>query len=153
MRNLRHVVRDGALIVAAVIVVFLGNVRMTLIKLTAIPLSFAISFLVFRGLGVGLNTMTLGGLAVALGMVVDDAIVDVENVFRCWRENRQRADAKPLLQIAAEASGEARHSIFYATILVLLTFVPLAVLPGLEGQLFRPVAIATGIIADILLNH
>jgi CzcA family heavy metal efflux pump len=154
VRNLQHVVRDGVLIIAAVIIIFLGNIRMTLITLAAIPLSFAISFLVFWWLGVGMNTMTLGGLAVALGMVVDDAIVDVENVFRRWRENRQSHEPRPLLQIVAEASGEVRHSIFYATILVLLTFIPLAVLPGLEGQLFRPVAIATcvSIVASFLVS-
>lgn len=152
--NLQQVVRDGAIIVAVVILLFLGNLRMTFITLTAIPLSFAISVLVFRWMDVGLNTMTLGGLAVALGMVVDDAIVDVENVFRRWRENRLLAEPKSLLRVVAEASGEVRHSIFYATILVLLTFVPLAVLPGLEGQLFRPVAIATcvSIVASFVVS-
>ncbi len=154
VRNLQQVVRDGALIVAAVLILFLGNLRMTFITLTAIPLSFAISFIVFRLMDVGLNTMTLGGLAVALGMVVDDAIVDVENVFRRWRERGGQKGMKTLLRIVADASIEVRHSIFYATILVLLTFVPLAVLPGLEGQLFRPVAIATcvSIIASFLVS-
>jgi CzcA family heavy metal efflux pump len=143
IRNLREVVRDGVLIVAAILFLFLLRVRTTLITLTAIPVSFAISFLVFRGLGVSMNTMTLGGLAVALGMVVDDAIVDVENVFRRWRENLRRAEPRPLLEVVASASSEVRNSILYATMLVLLTFLPLAALPGLEGQLFAPVAIAT----------
>lgn len=142
VRHLQTVVRDGAIIVALVLFLFLLRLRTTLITLTAIPLSFAISFLVFRALGVSINTMTLGGLAVALGMVVDDAIVDVENVFRRWRENRHLPQPRPVLEVVASASSEVRHSILYATILVLLTFLPLIALPGLEGQLFLPAAVA-----------
>ncbi len=141
--NLREVVRDGAIIVAIVLFLFLLNVRTTLITLSAIPLSFAITMLVFRWLEVSVNTMTLGGLAVAIGMVVDDAIVDVENVFRRLRENARLAKPLPVLEVVARASSEVRNSIFYATVLVVVVFLPLLALQGLEGQLFAPIALAT----------
>jgi Cu/Ag efflux pump CusA len=107
------------------------------------PLSFAITILTFKWFGVSVNSMTLGGLAVAIGMVVDDAIVDVENVFRRLRENAVLANPKPKLEVIADASGEVRNSIFYATIIIVLVFLPLLGLEGLEGRLFTPIAIAT----------
>jgi CzcA family heavy metal efflux pump len=141
--NLKEAIRDGALMVTLVLLLFLLNVRTTVITLMAIPMSFAITLLVFQRLGVTVNSMTLGGLAVAIGMVVDDAIVDVENVFRRLRENAALADPRPRLAVIAAASGEVRSSIFYATALIILVFLPLLGLSGVEGKLFAPIAIAT----------
>ncbi|MDG2122347.1 MAG: efflux RND transporter permease subunit, partial [Verrucomicrobiales bacterium] len=141
--NLEEAIRDGAIMVTIVLFVFLLNFRTTLITLTAMPLSFAITFLVFKWLGVSVNSMTLGGLAVAIGMVVDDAIVDVENVYRRLRENAGLEVPKPKLEVIAAASGEVRNSILYATVLIVLVFVPLFSLQGLEGRLFTPIAVAT----------
>ena len=141
--NLKEAIRDGAIMVSIVLVLFLLNLRTTFITLTAIPLSFAITLLTFKLFGTGVNSMTLGGIAVAIGMVVDDAIVDVENVFRRLRENSASPQPKPRLEVIAAASSEVRSSILYATILIVLVFVPLLGLEGLEGRLFQPIAIAT----------
>jgi len=141
--NLQEAIRDGAILVAVVLVLFLLNVRMTLITLMAMPLSFVVSVLAFRVLGVSVNSMTLGGLAVAIGMVVDDAIVDVENVHRRLRENAGRGGVLPRLEVIARASGEVRGSILYATVLIILVFLPLLGLSGVEGRLFAPIAVAT----------
>jgi CzcA family heavy metal efflux pump len=141
--NLKAAIRDGALMVTVVLFLFLLNFRTTFITLTAMPLSFALTVLVFKGFDVSVNSMTLGGLAVAIGMVVDDAIVDVENVFRRLRENAALATPLPPLEVIARASGEVRNSILYATLLVVLVFLPLLGLQGLEGRLFTPIAIAT----------
>ncbi len=141
--NLNEAIRDGAIMVSIVLVLFLLNLRTTFITLTAIPLSFAITLITFNLFGTGVNSMTLGGIAVAIGMVVDDAIVDVENVFRRLRENAASPQPKPRLEVIAAASSEVRSSILYATILIVLVFVPLLGLEGLEGRLFQPIAIAT----------
>jgi CzcA family heavy metal efflux pump len=141
--NLREAIRDGALMVVVVLYLFLLKIRTTVITLTAMPMSFALTLLVFRQLDVSVNAMTLGGLAVAIGMVVDDAIVDVENVFRRLRENAALPSPRPRLEVIAAASGEVRNSIFYATLLIVLAFVPLLGLSGLEGRLFAPIAVAT----------
>lgn len=141
--NLVEAIRDGAIMVTIVLFLFLLNFRTTFITLMAMPLSFGITLLVFRWMGISVNSMTLGGLAVAIGMVVDDAIVDVENVFRRLRENATLAEPKPRLEIIASASAEVRHSILYATALIILVFLPLLGLTGVEGKLFAPIAIAT----------
>jgi CzcA family heavy metal efflux pump len=141
--NLKEAIRDGAIMVSIVLVLFLLNLRTTFITLTAIPLSFAITLITFNLFGTGVNSMTLGGIAVAIGMVVDDAIVDVENVFRRLRENASASQPKPRLEVIAAASSEVRSSILYATILIVLVFMPLLGLEGLEGRLFQPIAIAT----------
>lgn len=141
--NLKEAIRDGAIMVTIILFLFLLNVRTTLITLTAIPLSFAITLLTFKWFGTGVNSMTLGGIAVAIGMVVDDAIVDVENVFRRLRANAALPAPKPRLEVIAAASSEVRSSILYATVLIVLVFVPLLGLAGLEGRLFHPIAIAT----------
>jgi CzcA family heavy metal efflux pump len=141
--NLKEAIRDGAIMVTLVLFLFLLNVRTTAITLMAIPMSFAITLLVFQRFGITVNSMTLGGLAVAIGMVVDDAIVDVENVFRRLRENAALAEPLPKLSVIAAASGEVRGSIFYATLLIILVFLPLLGLSGVEGKLFAPIAIAT----------
>lgn len=141
--NLKEALRDGAIMVALILFLFLLNVRITLITLTAIPLSLGTTILIFDFVGLSVNSMTLGGLAVAVGMVVDDAIVDVENVYRRLRENAALASPLPRLEVIARASGEVRSSILYATILIILVFLPLMALSGVEGRLFTPIAIAT----------
>ncbi|MDA0814414.1 MAG: efflux RND transporter permease subunit, partial [Verrucomicrobia bacterium] len=141
--NLKEALRDGAIMVAIVLFLFLFNFRVTLITLTAIPLSLGITVLVFDLMNLGVNSMTLGGLAVAVGMVVDDAIVDVENVYRRLRENAAMGNPTPNLEVIARASGEVRSSIFYATVLIILVFLPLMALSGVGGRLFTPIAIAT----------
>lgn len=141
--NLKEAIRDGAIMVTLILFLFLLNLRTTFITLTAIPLSFAITLLTFKWFGISVNSMTLGGIAVAIGMVVDDAIVDVENVFRRLRENASRPQPIPHIEVIASASSEVRSSILYATLLIILVFVPLLGLSGLEGRLFHPIAIAT----------
>ncbi len=141
--NLEEALRDGAFMVAVILFLFLLNFRVTFITLTAIPLSLAVTILVFDAWGLTVNSMTLGGLAVAIGMVVDDAIVDVENVFRRLRENASREVPRHKLKVIAEASSEVRSSIFYATVLVILVFIPLLGLTGVAGRLFSPIAMAT----------
>ncbi len=151
IHNLEEAIRDGAIMVAIILFLFLLNFRTTFITLMAMPLSFAVTILIFKLLGVSVNSMTLGGLAVAIGMVVDDAIVDVENVWRRLREKggaavpaaQSRPEACTTLDIIATASGEVRNSILYATVLVMLVFMPLLGLEGIEGRLFTPIAIAT----------
>jgi CzcA family heavy metal efflux pump len=141
--NLKEAIRDGAIMVTIVIFLFLLNFRTTFITLMAMPLSFAITMLTFQWFGISVNSMTLGGLAVAIGMVVDDAIVDVENVFRRLWENAALPTPVPPLNVIARASGEVRNSILYATLLIILVFLPLLGLTGVEGRLFAPIAIAT----------
>jgi CzcA family heavy metal efflux pump len=141
--NLTEAIRDGAIMVTIVLFIFLFNFRTTLITLMAMPLSFGITMLIFQWSGISVNSMTLGGLAVAIGMVVDDAIVDVENVFRRLRENAMLEKPHTRLSVIAKASGEVRNSILYATILIILVFLPLLGLTGVEGKLFAPIAIAT----------
>ena len=141
--NLEEALRDGAIMISIILFLFLLNFRITFITLTAIPLSLGIAILVFDLFDLGVNSMTLGGLAVAIGMVVDDAIVDVENVYRRLRENASLDKPKNRLEVIASASAEVRSSILYATVLIILVFVPLLGLSGVEGKLFAPIAIAT----------
>ncbi|MEN9535403.1 MAG: hypothetical protein RIR37_676, partial [Verrucomicrobiota bacterium] len=141
--NLKKAIIEGAVMVTVVLLLFLLSFRTTFITLMAMPLSFCITLLTFQWMGLSVNSMTLGGLAVAIGMVVDDAIVDVENVFRRLRENARLKEPLPKLELIALASGEVRNSILYATILIVLVFIPLLGLSGVEGKLFAPIAIAT----------
>ena len=141
--NLKSAIVEGAVMVTLVIFLFLLNFRTTFITLMAMPLSFAITLLTFKWFGTSVNSMTLGGLAVAIGMVVDDAIVDVENVFRRLQENAALPKPHPRLEVIAHASGEVRNSILYATLLIILVFLPLLGLGGVEGRLFSPIATAT----------
>jgi CzcA family heavy metal efflux pump len=152
--NVIEALRDGAILVIIVLFLFLLNFRTTFITLTAIPLSFIVTFLVLKAFGASVNTMTLGGLAVAIGELVDDAIVDVENVFRRLRENRQSLNPRPALQVVYHASLEIRSSIVYATIIVALVFVPLFALTGVEGRLLAPLGLAyiTALVASLFVS-
>jgi len=152
--NVEDALRDGAILVAIILFVFLLNFRTTFITLTAIPLSFVLTALVFKFMGLSVNTMTLGGLAVAIGELTDDAIVGVENVFRRLRENRRRPEPHPALQVVYDASREIRNSIVFATIIVVLVFLPLFSMGGIEGRIFTPLGIAyvVSITASLLVS-
>lgn len=140
--NVEEALRDGAIMVAVVLFLFLVNFRTTAISLIAIPVSILAAGLAFHFLGLSINTMTLGGLAIAIGELVDDAVVDVENVLRRLKENRLRSSPLPALTVIAAASREVRTGVVYATMIVVLVFVPLFALPGIEGRLFTPLGIA-----------
>lgn len=152
--NVKTVLFEAAIVVAVILFLFLLNVRTTLISLTAIPLSLFVTVLVFKAFGLSINTMTLGGLAIAIGELVDDAVVDVENIFRRLRENRAKANPRPLLQVVADASIEVRSGIVYATFIIVLVFIPLFALSGIEGRLFAPLGIAyiVSILASLLVS-
>jgi Cu/Ag efflux pump CusA len=140
--NVVEAIRDGSIWVVLVLFLFLANLRTSFITLTAIPLSVLTTLLIFRWLGITINTMTLGGIAVAVGELVDDAIVDIENIYRRLRENRQRASPDPSLRVIFQASAEVRNSIVYATLIVCLVVLPLFAMAGLEGRMFEPLGLA-----------
>ena len=142
--NVMRVLVEALVIVAIVLFVFLLNWQTTLISLVAIPLSVLATVLVFQMMGLGINTMTLGGLAIAIGALVDDAVVDVENIYRRlgqWRASGGR-DRRSVSEVVADASIEVRSGILYATAIIVLVFLPLFALSGIEGRLFTPLGIA-----------
>jgi HME family heavy-metal exporter len=150
----------GAGLVVVVLFVFLLNARTTLVTLTAIPLSLVVTVIVFRlvgavtGTALSINVMTLGGIAVAMGELVDDAIVDVENIHRRLRENAASPAPRPALRVVYEASREVRTAVVYGTAVVVLAFLPLFALTGVEGRLFAPLGVAyvVAILASLLVS-
>lgn len=142
--NVRKVVIEGAFLVIIILFLFLGNMRTTIISITAMPLSLIFSIFVLRLFDITINTMTLGGMAIAIGVIVDDAIIDVENVFRRLKENNQRHEGSrhPVLRVIFDASKEIRSSIVNATFIIIVVFVPLFFLSGIEGRLLRPLGIS-----------
>jgi CzcA family heavy metal efflux pump len=144
IRNVAVALRDGAVLVVLVLLLFLGNLRTTLISALAIPLSLVAGVLVISLFGFNLNTMTLGGLTIAIGALVDDAIIDVENVFRRLRQERTKPEAerRSAFEVVFRASSEVRGAILFATLIIVLVFLPLFVLPGMEGRLLRPLGFA-----------
>lgn len=153
IKGVRTDILIGSVLVITVLFLFLFNVRTAFISATAIPLSLLTAIVVMSYFNIGLNIMVLGGLAIALGEVVDDAIIDTENIFRRLRENRMLANPLPTYQVVFNASMEVRSSVVYATIIVALVFMPLLTLGGVAGKLFAPLGIAyiAAIIASLLV--
>ena len=152
--NVTEALRDGAIMVVLVLFAFLLSARTTIISLLAIPLSLAATVLVFRWFGLTINVMTLGGLAIAVGELVDDAVVDVENILRRLKQHRQQNSSESVLSVIWRASVEVRSGIVYATLIVVLVFLPLFALPGIEGRLFSPLGVAyiVSILASLLVS-
>ncbi|HEY9657103.1 MAG TPA: efflux RND transporter permease subunit [Allocoleopsis sp.] len=141
IENVRAALIEGSIIVALILIPFLMNWRNLLVCLVALPLSLLIGVLALNWLGQGLNTMTLGGLAVAIGSAVDDAIVDAENVYRALRENKHSAHPRPVLEVVLEGCQEVRDSVFGATIITVVVFSPVFALGGVEGSIFIPMGL------------
>lgn len=142
LKSIKSSLLLGGVLVAVVLFVFLGHFRTAFISVTAIPLSLLVAIIVLDRLGVTLNTITLGGLAIAIGEVVDDAIIDVENIFRRLRENQLATAPRPMFAVILDASLEVRTAVVYATFVVALVFVPVLTLTGLQGKFFAPLALA-----------
>ena len=144
IKNLQQTLMEGALFVCIILFIFLMNWRTTIISLLAIPISLFASIIVLNLLGYDINTMSLGGMAIAIGALVDDAIIDVENVFKRLRQNIRKpiSERLPVLTVVKEASLEIRSSIVIATLIVIVSFVPLFFLSGMEGRLLKPLGIA-----------
>ena len=140
--NIRSSLYLGALLVAIILAIFLYNPKTVFISLSAIPLSLLIAIIIMDKLGLSLNTISLGGFAIAIGAVVDDAIIDVENIFRRLKQNRLLDKPRPLLQVVYEASIEVRSAVVYATFIVALVFFPVLAMTGIQGKLFSPLAVS-----------
>ncbi len=155
VNNLQQTLLEGAFFVVIVLFLFLMNWRTTIISLLAIPLSLVVSFIVIKAMGYTINTMSLGGMAIAIGALVDDAIIDVENVYKRLRENvkRTQKDRVPVLKVVFEASKEIRSSIIIATLIIIVSFIPLFFLGGMEGKLLQPLGIAfvTSVLTSLIV--
>ena len=156
VRNVAKALAEGGILVVPILFLFLGRLRTTFISAIAIPLSIVVGLLVIALAGGSLNTMTLGGLTIAVGALVDDAIIGVENVFRRLRLERTlpAAERRPAFDVVFQASSEVRGAILFATLIIILVFAPLLLLPGLEGLLLRPLGIAyvAGLAASFLVS-
>jgi Cu/Ag efflux pump CusA len=150
IKNLKDALWQGAIIVTIILFLFLYNFRASFISLLAMPLSLLAGLMVLKAVGIGINAMTLGGLAIALGIVVDDAIIDVENVYRRLRLNRALRHPEPVLNVVFKGSTEIRNSIVYATFIIIIAFFPVFLLSGLEGRIFTPLGIA--FVASVLCS-
>jgi CzcA family heavy metal efflux pump len=150
IENVKAALIEGSIIVALVLIPFLMNWRNLAVCLAALPLSLLIGVLALNWLGQGLNTMTLGGLAVAIGSAVDDAIVDAENVYRCLRENKHSDHPRPVLDVVFDGCQEVRDSVFGATIITIVVFSPIFALTGVEGSIFIPMGL--GYLAAVLAS-
>jgi CzcA family heavy metal efflux pump len=153
MANMGSSLLLGALLVVAVLFLFLFNLRAAAISCVSIPLSLLAAIIVLNAFGVTINTMTLGGLAIAIGVVVDDAVIDVENILRRLRQNADRGERRPAARVVLDACLEVRGAVVYATFAVILVTVPVLALPGLAGSLFGPLAIAyaLAVLASLLV--
>ena len=141
--NVGEALYEGAIFVILVLIIFLGSFRTTIISLTAIPLSLLGTMIILYAMGMDVNTMTLGGMCIAIGSLVDDAIIDVENVYKRLRENhaKEAADRRPTLTVVFEASKEIRTSIINATLIIMVAFIPLFFLTGMEGRMLKPLGL------------
>ncbi|MFQ4143934.1 efflux RND transporter permease subunit [Chlorogloeopsis sp. ULAP02] len=142
LKNVEEALRDGTIIVCVILILFLMNWRTVIITLSAIPVSLLLGMMILNWTGQGINTMTLGGLVVAIGSVVDDAIVDMENVYRRLRENQIAGNPVPPLQVVFNGSVEVRVSVLFSTIIIAVVFAPIFALSGVEGRIFTPMGIA-----------
>ncbi|EIT69779.1 MULTISPECIES: efflux RND transporter permease subunit [Hydrocarboniphaga] len=151
--NVRDALLHAAIIATLVLLLFLASGRATLAAAVAIPLSLVSAVLALQALGLTIDTMSLGGLAIAVGELIDDAVVGVENVMRRLRENREASSPKPALRIIAQATSEVRTGILYATVIIVLTIAPVLALGGLAGRLFEPLALSyiVAILASLLM--
>jgi CzcA family heavy metal efflux pump len=138
VKNVEEALRDGAIIVSVILIAFLLNWRTVVISLSALPVSLLVGMLILSWTGQGINTMTLGGLVVAIGSVVDDAIVDMENVYRRLRENQLSKNPKPPLEVVFAGSVEVRVSVLFSTVIIAVVFAPIFALTGVEGRIFTP---------------
>jgi len=154
VKNVKSVMLEAIVAVSIILFMFLANTRTTAISLVAIPLSVLMTFIVFHWSGMSLNTMTLGGLAIAVGELVDDAVVDVENIYRRLSGNRLLKNPRPAMAVIADASQEIRSGIVYSTMIIIMVFLPVFAIPGLEGRLFAPLGIAyiISILSSLLIS-